>query len=68
MCATSCRQVKIAARLAKDGIKGYGDAPLSVNTIRTILSNELCIGQMDYNRTQERLSGTLSENSGTVVD
>jgi DNA invertase Pin-like site-specific DNA recombinase len=47
--------VEIAARLAKDGIKGYGDALLSVNTVRTILSNELCIGQMTYNRTTKRL-------------
>jgi DNA invertase Pin-like site-specific DNA recombinase len=47
--------VEIATRFSKEGIKGYGDTPISVNTIRTILSNELCIGQMTYNRTTKRL-------------
>jgi DNA invertase Pin-like site-specific DNA recombinase len=51
---------EIAKRLAKDGIKGYGDNPLGLATIRHVLSNELCIGQMTYNvRTKRLQSGTL---------
>ena len=48
---------EIAKRLAKAGIKGYGDKPLGVPTIRHVLSNELCIGQMTYNVTTKRLHG-----------
>ena len=35
---------QIAQRLARAGVKGYGDNPLGSHTIRHILSNELCIG------------------------
>ncbi|MFQ3455825.1 recombinase family protein [Bradyrhizobium sp. UFLA01-814] len=49
--------VEIARRFAKEGIKGYGNDPLSPATIRTILSSELCIGRMTYNRTSHRLQG-----------
>jgi DNA invertase Pin-like site-specific DNA recombinase len=51
--------VEIARRLAKEGIKGYGDDPLSPATIRTILSSELCIGRMTYNRTTHRLQSRV---------
>jgi len=60
--------VDIAVRLSKDGVKGHDDLPLGVNTIRTILSNELCIGQMTYNRTTKRLqapSMKMPESSWT---
>src|ERR1700730_10359110 len=53
---------KIAERLAKAGIKGYGDKPLGVPTIRNVLSNELCIGQMTYNVTTKRLQGRRLKN------
>ncbi|WP_160169056.1 recombinase family protein [Bradyrhizobium sp. Ai1a-2] len=51
--------VEIARRFAKEGIKGYGNDPLSPATIRTILSSELCIGRMTYNRTSHRLQGRV---------
>lgn len=60
--------VEIALRLSKGGIKGHDGLPLSVNTIRTILANELCIGQMTYNRTTKRLqapSMKMPESSWT---
>jgi DNA invertase Pin-like site-specific DNA recombinase len=53
---------EIAKRLAKAGIKGYGDKPLAVPTIRHVLSNELCIGQMTYNVTTKRLQGRTLKN------
>ena len=53
---------EIAKRLAKACIKGYGDKPLGVPTIRHILSNELCIGQMTYNVTTKRLQGRTVKN------
>jgi len=53
---------EIAKRLAKAGIKGYGDKPLGVPTIRHVLSNELCIGQMTYNVTTKRLQGRTLKN------
>jgi DNA invertase Pin-like site-specific DNA recombinase len=53
---------QIAERLAKDGIKGYSDKPLGLATIRHILSNELCIGQMTYNVRTSRLQGRTLKN------
>jgi DNA invertase Pin-like site-specific DNA recombinase len=51
--------VEIARRLANEGVKGYGNDPLSPATIRTILSSELCVGRMTYNRTIHRLQGAV---------
>jgi hypothetical protein len=56
---------EIVERLARAGIKDSGDKPLGVSTVRNILSNELCIGQMTYNLTTSRLQG---KKSRTVVD
>jgi DNA invertase Pin-like site-specific DNA recombinase len=53
---------EIARRLSEAGIKGYEDTPLSVSTIRNIVSNELCIGQMTYNMTAVRLQGRVLKN------
>jgi len=53
---------RIATRLAKAGIRGYGDKPLGAPTIRHLLSNELCIGQMTYNVTTKRLQGRTLRN------
>jgi len=53
---------EIAKRFAKAGIKGYGNNPLGVATIRHVLSNELCIGQMTYNVTTKRLQGRAIKN------
>jgi DNA invertase Pin-like site-specific DNA recombinase len=57
-------KLAIARRLAGEGIKGYGDKPLSRASIRTILSNELCIGRMTYNRTLKRLQSPATKNRG----
>jgi DNA invertase Pin-like site-specific DNA recombinase len=54
--------VKIARRLADEGVKGYENDPLSAATIRTILSSELCIGRMTYNRTIHRLQNPVLQN------
>ena len=48
---------EIARRLSAAGVKGYSAKPLSIGTIRNIVSNELCIGQMTYNMTTVRLQG-----------
>jgi len=53
---------EIAKRLSKTGVRGYGDKPLSVGTIRNIVSNELCIGQMTYNLTAVKLQGRPIKN------
>jgi DNA invertase Pin-like site-specific DNA recombinase len=58
--------VKIARRLADDGVKGYENNPLSAATIRTILSSELCIGRMTYNRTIHRLQSPVLKNPESV--
>ncbi|WP_316192406.1 MULTISPECIES: recombinase family protein [unclassified Bradyrhizobium] len=42
---------EIARRLAAAGVRGHGGEPLSIGSIRNIVSNELCIGQMTYNQT-----------------
>ncbi|WP_316181402.1 recombinase family protein [Bradyrhizobium sp. SZCCHNRI1009] len=42
---------EIAGDLSKSGVKGYGAKPLSIGTIRNIVSNGLCIGQMTYCKT-----------------
>ena len=42
---------EIARRLAAAGVRGHGGKPLSIGSIRNIVSNELCIGQMTYNQT-----------------
>ena len=54
--------VAIARRLAREGIKGYGDGSLSRASIRNILSNELCVGRMSYNRTVKRLQSPSVKN------
>jgi DNA invertase Pin-like site-specific DNA recombinase len=48
---------EITRRLSADGVKGYGERPLSIGTIRNIVSNELCIGRMTYNMTTVKLQG-----------
>jgi DNA invertase Pin-like site-specific DNA recombinase len=53
---------QIVKRLAKAGSKGYGDRPLSLSTVRNILSNELVIGQMIYNVTTQRLQSPSRKN------
>jgi DNA invertase Pin-like site-specific DNA recombinase len=53
---------EIARRLANEGIQGYGDKPLGRQSIRHILSCQLCIGQMTYNRTSRRLQGRTIKN------
>jgi DNA invertase Pin-like site-specific DNA recombinase len=53
---------EIARRFEKEGIKGYGDAPLKSITIRHVLSNELCIGRMTYNLTTQTLQGPTLKN------
>jgi DNA invertase Pin-like site-specific DNA recombinase len=52
----------IAERLAKDGVRSDGGRPLEPSGIRRILSNELCIGQMTYNRTTKGLQDRASKN------
>jgi DNA invertase Pin-like site-specific DNA recombinase len=52
----------IAQQLAKAGIRGYEDKPLGLSTIRHVLSNELCIGQMTYNLTTRKLQGHPQKN------
>jgi hypothetical protein len=52
----------IAERLARSGVTGYGGNPLRKWTIRHILSNELCIGQLTYNLTSKRLQGPTLRN------
>jgi DNA invertase Pin-like site-specific DNA recombinase len=58
--------VAIAKRLARSGIKGYEDKPLGETTIRHILSNELCIGQLTYNMTSKKLQGDTLRNPEPV--
>ena len=41
---------------------GYGEKPLGVPTIRHVLCNELCIGQMTYNVTTKRLQSRTLKN------
>jgi DNA invertase Pin-like site-specific DNA recombinase len=53
---------QVVQRLAKAGVKGYGEKPLSPHTVRHILSNELCIGQMTYNVTTKRLQSPTLKN------
>jgi DNA invertase Pin-like site-specific DNA recombinase len=52
----------IVKRLADEGVRGYGDRPLAVRTVRNILRTELCIGQMTYNLTTEKLQSRLQKN------
>ncbi|WP_271557764.1 recombinase family protein [Bradyrhizobium sp. CCBAU 45394] len=54
---------EIAKRLSESGVKGYGEKPLSIGTIRNIVSNGLCIGQMTYNMTTVRLQGRPEKNA-----
>jgi recombinase len=53
---------EVTERLASAGVKSYDDKPLAARTIRNILSNELCIGQMTYNITTRRLQGRKVRN------
>jgi DNA invertase Pin-like site-specific DNA recombinase len=53
---------EIARRFSEEGVKGYGEKPLSIATIRNIVSNELCIGQMTYNMTTVELQGRPLKN------
>jgi DNA invertase Pin-like site-specific DNA recombinase len=53
---------EIARRLSEAGVKGYGEKPLSIGTIRNIVSNELCIGQMTYNLTTVKLQSKPLKN------
>jgi DNA invertase Pin-like site-specific DNA recombinase len=56
---------EIARRLAKAGVRGYGDKPLSEATIRRILCSELCVGRMTYNVTAKKLQGRSIKNPET---
>ena len=53
---------KIVKQLAEAGIKGYGHKPLTWGTVRHILSNELCIGQITYNITTRKLQDRSLKN------
>ena len=57
---------EIARRLAKKGVKGYGDKALSEATIRRILGSELCIGRMTYNVTAKRLQSPSIKNPESI--
>jgi hypothetical protein len=46
---------EIAKRLAAAGVTDSGGKPLRMWTVRHLLSSELCIGQLTYNRTVRRL-------------
>jgi DNA invertase Pin-like site-specific DNA recombinase len=54
--------LEIARRLTDEGIKGHDTKPLSPAMIRNIMSSELCIGRMTYNRTAHRLQGAVLKN------
>jgi hypothetical protein len=53
---------EIARQLSEAGVKGYGAKPLSIGTIRNIVSNGLCIGQMTYNMTTVKLQSRPMKN------
>jgi len=53
---------EIARHLSEEGIKGYGEKPLYIGTIRNIVSIELCIGQMTYIMTTVELQGRPFKN------
>jgi Recombinase len=53
---------EIVKRLAKAGVRGHGGRPLSISTVRNIVSNELCIEQMTYNLTTVKLQGRPLRN------
>jgi DNA invertase Pin-like site-specific DNA recombinase len=53
---------EIVKRLAKVGVKDSRGKPLGLSTIRNILSNELCVGQITYNLTTKRLEGRSLKN------
>ncbi|VIO73311.1 hypothetical protein CI1B_49160 [Bradyrhizobium ivorense] len=53
---------QIARRLASSGIVGYGAKPLQVATIKHLLRNELCIGQLTYNVTTKKMQGRTIRN------
>lgn len=53
---------KIARCLADEGVRGHADSLLTPAMIRTILSSELCIGRMTYNRTIHRLQNPVMKN------
>ncbi|MCP3400203.1 recombinase family protein [Bradyrhizobium sp. CCGB20] len=53
---------RIAERLAKEGVKGYGDKPLSGPTVLEILHSGLCIGQMTYNVTTKKMQASSRRN------
>ena len=52
----------IAKRLTQSRVTGYGGNPIRKWTIRHILSNELCIGQLTCNLTSKRLQGPTLRN------
>jgi DNA invertase Pin-like site-specific DNA recombinase len=58
--------LEITRRLAKAGVKGYGDRPLSETTVRRILCSELCIGRMTYNVTTKKLQDRPTKNPETA--
>jgi hypothetical protein len=53
---------EIARQLSESGVRGYGPKPLSIATIRNIVSNGLCIGQMTYNMTTVKLQSRPLKN------
>jgi DNA invertase Pin-like site-specific DNA recombinase len=52
----------ITRQLSESGVRGYGARPLSIGTIRNIVSNGLCIGQMTYNKTTVKLQSRRLKN------
>jgi DNA invertase Pin-like site-specific DNA recombinase len=52
----------IAERLAKRGVRRYEGRSLDTAALKKILSCELCIGQMTYNRTAKRLQARPLKN------
>ncbi|BAR62422.1 DNA invertase Pin-like site-specific DNA recombinase [Bradyrhizobium diazoefficiens] len=52
----------IARCLADESIRGHAGKLLTPAMVRTILSSELCIGRMTYNRTVHRLQNPVMKN------
>lgn len=53
---------RIASCLADEGIRGHAGNLLTPAIVRKILSSELCIGRMTYNRTMHRLQNPVIKN------
>ncbi|MCC8978661.1 recombinase family protein [Bradyrhizobium acaciae] len=53
---------EIARRLADEDLRGHAGNFLTPAIVRTVLSSELCIGRMTYNRTIHRLQNPVIKN------